>query len=113
MTASDIAKELTAESGKDKCIVKFWRRGSNSAEYEFVEKFLFDCKQDEDFAGFKLLTRQEVVDELGSRKPTRVFVRCRDGENVICWQYLSENNEVEREDVFQYEMLPMISRVQH
>ncbi|TLM65185.1 MAG: hypothetical protein FDZ69_10955 [Deltaproteobacteria bacterium] len=101
MTGYEVLKQMR-HAGKDKrCFIKWWRKENDFVDYELVDTFLANLKPDHEFAGFELLTLEQMWQELHRREPRRVTVGQRHGEKVIRWQHMAEDGTM-REEIFPF-----------
>jgi hypothetical protein len=102
MTGHEIRRELRHARSDERCFIKWWRRENDFVDYELVDTFLANLEPDHEFAGFELLTLEQMWRELHRREPKRVTLGRRHGETVIRWQHVAEDGRL-REDIFPYE----------
>ena len=102
MTGYEIRKDLRHARGGERCFIKWWRKENDFVDYELVDTFLANLKPEHEFAGFELLTAEQMWEELHRREPRRVMLGHRRGETVIRWQHMAEDGTM-REDILPFD----------
>ena len=102
MTGHEILRALRNARSGERCFIKWWRKENDFVDFDLVDTFLASLAPDHEFAGFELLTKDEMWQELHRREPKRVALGRRHGETVIRWQHMAADGTV-REDVFPYD----------
>ena len=108
MTIQEIRKEVLGTWNEGRCFIKWWRKENDFVDYELVDTFLANLKPDEEFAGFELLTMEQMWRELQRLVPERVALGQKHGEKVIRWQHTTGDGTV-REDVFPYDASSLLT----
>lgn len=102
MTGYEVLKEMRDAGKGERCFIKWWRKENDFVDYEMIDTFLANLKPDHEFAGFELLTVEQMWEELHRREPKRVTLGQRRGEKVIRWQHVAEDGTL-REEIFPFE----------
>jgi hypothetical protein len=102
MTGREILRELQQARSGERRFIKWWRKENDFADYELVDTFLASLEGAHEFAGFELLTKEQMWQELMNREPKRVMLGKRHGETVIRWQHVAEDGTI-REEIFPYD----------
>ncbi len=101
MKGYDIARNLAYVDKRQKPFIKWWRKENDFADIEEVTIFLENLNPDHEFAGFDLLSIDEMWDELKRVQPYRVTLGKEKGEPVIRWQHKGGDGAL-REDIYPY-----------
>ncbi len=86
MTGKEVVSQLQKERKADHHFIKWWRKENDFADYELIDNFLRDAKPDQEFAGFSLLTMDEMWRALKNMIPDQLDLekRTRAGD-VVVW----------------------------
>lgn len=101
MRGYEILKEMQAGGRGERVFIKWWRKENDFVDYELIDTFLANLQPDHEFAGFELLTAQQMWEELQRREPTRVTLGQQRGETVIRWRHVAEDGTM-REEIFPF-----------
>lgn len=101
MKGYEIAQKLTYIDKQKHCFIRWWRKENDFADYEEITTFLENLNPDNEFAGFELLTMDEMWQELKRLQPKRVNLGKEQGEPVIRWQHKGGDGTL-REDIYPY-----------
>ncbi|BCR04149.1 hypothetical protein DESUT3_12180 [Desulfuromonas versatilis] len=85
MTGKEILQELATQRRSDHQFIKWWRKENDFADYELIDNFIKDARPDQEFAGYSLLSIDQMWDLLTRMIPGQVKreVRTRGGDVVI------------------------------
>jgi len=97
MTGYELMRKLMFTSTRDRCIIKWWRKTSDSADYELLDRFLQHLAPQDEFEGFELLRIDELWQELKQRNSTHVWLEEQQGEPILHWQYADSNGRLKEE----------------
>ncbi len=86
MTGREILQELATQRTPEQHFIKWWRRENDFADYELIDNFIKDAKPDQEFAGYSLLSIDQMWDVLKNMLPDHVKreARTRAGD-IIIW----------------------------
>ncbi|RNC68152.1 MAG: hypothetical protein ED859_11330 [Desulfuromonadales bacterium] len=85
MTGRELEKQIQAEKQGDQHFVRWWRKENDFVDFELIDSFLANLKHDEEFAGFELLTMDQMWNALKEFDPEGVSRGTREGQEVIYW----------------------------
>ncbi len=108
MTGHEILREMRHVSTGERCFIKWWRKENDFVDFELIDTFLGNLQPDHEFAGFELLTLEQMWQELHRREPKRVLLDTRRGETVIHWRHVAEDGSV-REDIYPYDAASLMT----
>lgn len=97
MTGYELMRKLMFADTYDRCIIKWWREGSDSADYELLDRFLQHLAPQDEFDGFELLGVDELWQELKRHDSTHVWMEEQKGEPILHWQYVDGNGRLKEE----------------
>lgn len=97
MTGYELMRRLMFTNTRDRCIIKWWRKGSDSADYELLDRFLQRLAPQDEFEGFELLRADELWQELKRHDSTHVWVEERQGGPILHWQYVDSAGRLKEE----------------
>ena len=101
MRGYEIARKLAYVDRQNKPFIKWWRNENDFADIEEVTVFLENLNPDHEFAGFDLMSIDEMWAELKRAEPKRVSLGRVKGEPVIRWQHKGADGML-REDIYPY-----------
>lgn len=91
MNGYEIKRELQQSDTQTHCFIKWWRKQSEFADYQLVTQFLDSLKDEHEIEGYKLLSKEEMWNELKRRSPSQLTLDTKNGEKIIRWEH--ENDE--------------------
>lgn len=86
MTGMEIMKELREMRDERFQFIKWWRKENDFCDFQLLEDFKKNVTQEHEFAGYELLTTEEMWTELKSLVPEHVSKDKSWGKEVIRWQ---------------------------
>ena len=86
MTGTDILRELEEMKSNKFKFIKWWRRENDFCDFELLDDFKKTVKGDQEFAGYDLLTTEEMWEELKSQAGDHVSLDKAHGRDVIRWE---------------------------
>ena len=94
MKGKEVKTRLMGEKTGDHHFIKWWRRENDFADYEIIDNFLKDALDDQEFAGFELLTTEQMWNAVKNMIPDQITLekRSRGGE-VIIWKRSGKKGE--------------------
>lgn len=101
MNGYELKRRLMGTDISKRCIIKWWRKENDFADYELIDHFLQKLEPEQLFEGFELLTQEQMWHELHNREPVRIWMERRKGEQKLHWQHLGSDGQL-REDVYRY-----------
>ena len=101
MKGYEISEKIMNADNKKHPFIKWWRKENDFADIEEVSVFVDNLNPNHEFAGFELITMDELWAELKRRQPKRVTLGKQNGETVIRWQRRGESGFLE-EEVYPY-----------
>ena len=108
MTGHEIIREMRQTGTGERCVIKWWRKENDFADYELVDTFLANLDPDHEFAGFELLTKEEMWQEVQKRDPQHVLLGKHRGETVIRWQHIAGDGTI-REEILPYDAASLLT----
>lgn len=109
MRGYDIMKEMRDTGGDKRYFIKWWRKENDFADYELVDTFLANLRPEDEFAGYELLTMEQMWSELRHRVPKRVELGRSHGKPVIHWQHMVREEGTMREDVLPFDAASLMT----
>ena len=101
MKGTEISQQLLLVNRQEKCFIKWWRHQNEFAEIEEIEGFLACIDPDQEYAGYELLSMDDLWRELKRIEPRRILLGVERGRKVIRWQHRGQDGSM-REDIYPY-----------
>jgi hypothetical protein len=96
MKGSDVVRDLAGQK-TDRRFIKWWRKENDFVDYELVDDFLADARQEQEFAGYELLDLQQMWETLRRAVPGRVAREKYGQREVIVWSRMAEDGTMKEE----------------
>lgn len=86
MTGKEIVEQVKAQRSAGQYFIKWWRKEEDWIDYDLIDRFLTNVKEDEMIDGFELVGIDDVWVQLQRICPGRVTKVKRAGEDVVLWE---------------------------
>lgn len=86
MKGDEIVRQIDARRGDDHRFVRWWRREEDWLDFELLDTFVQNIREDEEIEGFALLGMDEMWEYVRKVAGSRVERGERDGEAVVTWR---------------------------
>lgn len=86
MTGKEALVEIRKTRTADQQFVKWWRKEEDYLDFENIDTYLLNTKDDEEVGGFELLTMADMWNNLEKVAPGRVQKTQKGGELLIDWR---------------------------
>lgn len=83
MTGREIVKEIGTNRKSDQTFIKWCRKENDFADYELVDRFLASAGTSDEYAGYELLTMEQMWEVLKNMDPKGVSRGEKEGAEVI------------------------------
>lgn len=93
MTGKEIIEQVKARRSADQCFIKWWRKEEDWVDYDLIDRFAANVKEDEIIDGFELAGIDDVWAQLQHICPGRVTKVKRAGADVVLWEKADGNKK--------------------
>ncbi len=86
MTGKELVEQVKAQRTASQCFIKWWRKEEDWIDYDLIDRFIANVKDDASIDGFDLVGIDEVWDQLQRICPGRVTKVKREGQETVLWE---------------------------
>ena len=86
MTGREIEKEIREGRNANQLFIRWWRKENDFVDYELVDSFLSSVGSGDEYAGYELLTMDQMWEALKGFDPAGVSRGEKGGEEVVFWE---------------------------
>jgi hypothetical protein len=86
MKGNEILEQVKAQRSGNQCFIKWWRKEEDWVDYDLIDRFIANVKEDESIDGFELVEIDDVWAQLQRICTGRVTKVTREGADVILWE---------------------------
>ncbi|NIQ96129.1 MAG: hypothetical protein GWO11_03120 [Desulfuromonadales bacterium] len=94
MRGTDILQELQGLNSSRFKFIKWWRKENDFCDFQLLEDFKKNVEGSQEFAGYELLTTEEMWDELKTQAGDHVSLGKTHGREVIRWDRPEKPSQV-------------------
>lgn len=94
MLGTDILRELKGMGDTKFKFIKWWRKENDFCDFQLLEDFLKNAQGDQEFAGYELLTTDEMWTMLKAQAGDHVMMDRSHGHEVIRWERPNKPSQV-------------------
>lgn len=86
MTGKEVLAQINATRTADRPFVRWWRKEEDWLDFDVIDTFIENTRDDEEIGGFELIGMEEMWEQLQKVAPGRVAKTQKGGEPLIAWQ---------------------------
>lgn len=86
MTGRELTKRIQEVRKEDQYFIKWWRKENDFIDFELIDVFLKNARTDEEFAGFELLSMEQLWETVKALAPDRLARQTSNGSESISWE---------------------------
>src|ERR671930_2787232 len=86
MTGKEVLEKIGSTRTSDHQFIKWWRKEEDYLDFDVIETFIVNTKDDEEIGGFDLLRMEDMWGYLEKVAPGRVSKAQRGGVNLVLWR---------------------------
>ena len=103
MTTYEVQKAVREERRAEHQFIKWWRKEEDFLDFDLLDRFLANAKDDQEIGGFDLVDMKEMWDYLERVAGDKVQRVMKEGVDTLLW--MSEDKSVTKELPFTAESL--------
>lgn len=85
MTGYELTKAIREQRGSDHSFIKFWRKEEDFLDFDLLDRFLGNLRDDQVIDGFELLNTDAMWDQVRHVAGKVVTRTVKDGNDVLLW----------------------------
>ena len=86
MTGKEVMQQIAETRSGDHQFIKWWRKEEDWLDFDVIDTFVVNTRDDEEIGGFTLLGAKEMWDYLEKVAPGRVTKTQMGGNDLIAWR---------------------------
>lgn len=85
MNGYELTKAIRAQRDRSHSFIRFWRKEEDFLDYDLLDRFLGNLRDDQVVDGFELLNTDAMWNEVRHVAGSVVTRTVRDGQDVLLW----------------------------
>lgn len=85
MTSYELTKAIREQRGSDHSFIKFWRKEEDFLDFDLLDRFLGNLKDDQAIDGFELLNADAMWDQVRKVAGSVVTRTVKEGKEILLW----------------------------
>ena len=85
MTSYELKKALKEQLRPEHRFIKVWRKEEDFLDFDLIDRFLANYRDDQSIDGFELVTMDEMWDYIRQVAGSKVNRSVKEGKDVVLW----------------------------